>query len=90
MLQFLQPISYPCQQRVHIFGGVLRAKADAQGGADGQIAAAHGQQRVARLALITGRAARNIDRAGVQIIDKGLAVDAVGREVDDLPHCIGG
>ena len=34
MLQLLQAISYPCQQRVHILGGVIRAKADAQGGAD--------------------------------------------------------
>ena len=30
--------------------------------------------------------ARDIDRAGVQVVDEGLAVDAAGGEIHDLPH----
>lgn len=41
---------------------------------------------MARLALVAGRAARDIDRAGVQVVDEGLAVDAAGGEIHDLSH----
>ena len=83
-----QPQAEAVQQGLHIFGGVVPAKADAQRRAHGKVRRAHRHQGVARLALIAGGAAGNINVPPAQIFNKGLAVDTVGGKVQHLRHGI--